>query len=410
MHNITRELLFKKGINEYKLVLNIIKKLEVSFVYNELLCIETDIVHNLLFLKIGNTYYKLIIPDYTQEVLEAIIDKLPEHFGLFETDHKKILAESNDTNAGSLPMHSIIDTSDILQLVKNIAEKKQIQSLHLLYANHSSNRIGPKYQTHQNHHEIQYKMGYTNSNGVFSFKEGQAYDLNKLTQNLFQEDDLNAKATMAADTKEDTLLTGIVYFPTEIMIPVYNALMMALSGELISGEFSMIKREQFNSPVIAPCITITDNPKIENAPIFDAEGSKVIPKTLINKGILVQALNNLKSATALGQTPGNCYINYSTFSYEIKHTLVDIDVADAASASYDILIEHYDTGLLQFDIQTGALTCNLIGYDAVNNQRKKYILNTSVMQLLSRVIGGVGNPISSHNIFTRDILLDFGRD
>jgi len=414
MLKFIREFCDEKKLSEYVFICNKIEKLE-------LVCSNGNIENsnvinlskNLIIFRDNNRYYKIMTPDCAHGILSQVVEnhKTETNFAWMNLQSDaKLLIEPDSSDRDFVCSVNPINTEIFTSRLSSLMEKYGVLAGQFLVTRHAAHRIGPQKQCSQAYCEIQYMLNCMDATtGELIPKYGKLHDFDELDNALERNDDSFFSGNTPQKDIEHGVLSGIIYFPVEIMIPIYTLLLTALNGEMISNDLSLIKPCQFGSQLISPCITITDEPFFSNKAkiIFDAEGAEVFTKVLVKDGVLMQALNNLKTAAVLSQLPGNCYTNYANYSQEIRWSTVKIDVKDVGNRHYDVRIEQFNDNELHMNVQTGCLSIEVLGYDTAAKKKKRYRFDLTIEQLLSRVIGGVGDYSTNGDIVARDVLLSF---
>lgn len=127
-------------------------------------------------------------------------------------------------------------------------------------------------------------------------------------------------------------------------------------------------------------LNIIDSPTDENnirLYNFDYEGNTTKMKYIIKEGYVNDFLNNTKTSSILGGTPGNCFIELDIPDMDINTMNLIIQINEPIENEYDIVINNIDSNKSKVDILLGVMDLYLIGYK-VNESCELFEFNLKI--------------------------------
>ena len=221
-------------------------------------------------------------------------------------------------------------------------------------------------------------------------------------------DVIEEKTKFMSDNAPMLINNGVITLSRNVFSFMLQLLMQVLDGDKIAYGSSIITIDDFGKMIFKEGIIIKDlAPDVDGC--FDAEGITIKDKIIVDKGILVDCLNNIKSAYILKCNPGNahydcffkCNINKST---KIYFQYNDINSIRKCSDIY--LISVIDTQVV-IDGDTGLIRLNMIGKSSDNKIRNYYIQKT-IFDIFNSIVDVSGEYQEVKGCIIPEVIIDLG--
>lgn len=220
----------------------------------------------------------------------------------------------------------------------------------------------------------------------------------------------NEKLKPIADNESILLENKVIKLSHNVFAFIVKLLLQLLDGEQIIRNNSLLSKQDFGKQILRREITIknfVDN----NGFCFDSEGFQMKNKVLINNGILIDCINNIKSGSELKCKSGNSFYDYFLDYCVNKPNKILFEYKENKKPYPEIfayLFDIKDTQVI-IDGDTGYIRLNLLG-KGNDGQIMNYHIYRNIFDLINGIVGVSGEQQEHDECIVQEVIIDLGGD
>lgn len=228
--------------------------------------------------------------------------------------------------------------------------------------------------------------------------------MNELVQSLSTEfQEVHKKATNGISNGAPDTFLGTCVISAKLIKLFFSFLCTSLVGQQILLGTSFFKADMFKSQIFQSKISLFRRPE-KNLHI-DAEGSLQNPKQYILDGVLLEAFNDVLSASVLEQRAGDMEMDFNRLSYAVSFANLCVRAPQKVASHVPIFTELHGNYVF-FNQLTGELAFSAIGTDSLGNSK---LLNYTgnIVDLINKISGSCSEPVTIEGMEVTDMILEF---
>jgi len=386
-----------------------------GFAANEVV-FDEDVYKNIEFIYLifnyNGLFHKVVFPPSDEYTVAMLVSKCIEHNRCsigYPSGHMRIEPRQN-MQESSQKKNELV-RSQINKELMLCSEKYNLTKLmfvHTLICHYVSFLDShEEYEQIVNKHHIYLKWededGYPNE--VFEVQHSLHRGYADIIDSIMPSDNIEEIDASVLSFRQ---LQGLVLFEADVLKLFFEPLVDCLNGYNICIDSVFIRKEDFGTKIFDSKVNITDNPFMNCQSVIDDEGSALISKRLIDGGVLVQCLNDLVSASLLNQCAGNAVYSESKNSIEIECSFWDVTINPIVhDCTPDIRIIGVENDFVYLDVETGNMSCTVIGLDVKRNTYHRFHLVENFVTFINRIHCSTGNTVVIGRMRLPDTILNF---